>query len=72
MPDIVDFANDLVLERIGQALAARKAEPVFDSYEFCVDCGSAIPPARRLAVTNCMRCTGCQELNEMVGARHAR
>lgn len=72
MADIADFANDLVQERIDQALAARKALPVFESFEFCVDCDSAIPLARRLAVTSCTRCAVCQQLNEQVGTRYAR
>lgn len=54
------------------ALAARKAQPVFESYEFCMDCSSTIPLARRLAVTSCTRCAGCQQLNEEVGTRYAR
>ncbi|NMY76772.1 MULTISPECIES: TraR/DksA C4-type zinc finger protein [Pseudomonas] len=72
MADIADFANDLVQERIDQALAARKALRVFESFEFCVDCDSAIPLARRLAVTSCTRCAACQQLNEKVGTRYAR
>ena len=72
MADIADFANDLVQERIDQALAARKALPVFESFEFCVDCDSAIPLARRLVVTSCTRCAACQQLNEQVGTRYAR
>ena len=72
MADIADFANDLVQERIDQALAARKALRVFESFEFCVDCDSTIPLARRLAVTSCTRCAACQQLNEQVGTRYAR
>ncbi|WP_353231591.1 TraR/DksA C4-type zinc finger protein [Pseudomonas helleri] len=72
MADDVDFANDLVQERLDLALAARKARPVFASYEFCVDCDSTIPMARRLAVTSCTRCAACQQLNEQVGTRYAR
>ncbi|MFJ2331842.1 TraR/DksA C4-type zinc finger protein [Pseudomonas helleri] len=72
MADDVDFANDLVQERLDLALAARKARPVFASYEFCVDCDSSIPMARRLAVTSCTRCAACQQLNEQVGTRYAR
>ncbi len=72
MADDVDFANDLVQERLDLALAARKARPVFASYEFCVDCDSSIPLARRLAVTSCTRCAACQQLNEQVGTRYAR
>ncbi|MQU55810.1 TraR/DksA family transcriptional regulator [Pseudomonas sp. FSL R10-1339] len=72
MADDVDFANDLVQERIDRALAARKAQPVFESYEFCEDCDTAIPLARRLAVISCTRCAGCQQLNEEIGTRYAR
>lgn len=72
MADDVDSANDLVQERLDLALAARKARPVFASYEFCVDCDSSIPLARRLAVTSCTRCAACQQLNEQVGTRYAR
>ncbi|MBW0238255.1 TraR/DksA C4-type zinc finger protein [Pseudomonas sp. D1HM] len=72
MADIADFANDLVQERIDLALAARKAQPAFASFEFCVDCNSSIPLARRLAVTSCTRCAVCQQLNEQVGTRYAR
>ena len=70
--DDVDFANDLVLERIDRALAVRRAQPVFASFEFCVDCDLSIPLARRLAVTNCTRCAACQQLNEQIGTRYAR
>lgn len=70
--DDVDFANDLVQERIDRALAARKAQPVFESYEFCEDCDTSIPLARRLAVTSCTRCAVCQQLNEEIGTRYAR
>ncbi len=72
MADDVDFASDLVQERLDLALAARKARPVFASYEFCVDCNSSIPMARRLAVTSCTRCAACQQLNEQIGTRYAR
>ncbi|MGO2203915.1 TraR/DksA C4-type zinc finger protein [Pseudomonas helleri] len=72
MADEADFANDLVQERIDLALAARKAKPVFASYEFCADCDTSIPLARRLAVTSCTRCASCQQLNEEIGTRYAR
>ncbi|WP_425262908.1 TraR/DksA C4-type zinc finger protein [Pseudomonas kulmbachensis] len=45
---------------------------MFASYEFCVDCDSSIPLARRLAVTSCTRCAACQQLNEQIGTRYAR
>lgn len=70
MADIADFANDLVQERIDQALAARKPAVVGASFEFCVDCDVPIPQARRLAVRGCMRCAECQGLMEKQGARY--
>lgn len=72
MSDCVDFANDLVQDHLDTALAARKARPVFESYEFCTDCDVSIPLARRLAVTNCTRCTECEQLKEEIGTRYAR
>lgn len=72
MGDCVDFANDLVQERLDTALAARKARRVFESYALCMDCDVSIPLARRLAVTNCTRCTECEQLKEEIGTRYAR
>lgn len=71
MADIADVANDLMLERIDHALAARKPAPVSASFEYCVDCDDAIPQARRLAARGCMRCAGCQQALEKKGARYA-
>jgi len=73
--DIADFANDLVQERIDQALAARAAfKPAMSSYSllFCEGCGGVIPEARRLALQGCTHCVTCQSLNELREARHAR
>lgn len=75
MADIADFANDLVQERIDQALAARNAaKPAFapHSYMFCDNCDEPIPEARRLAVQGCIYCVSCQTVDEVLGARHAR
>lgn len=71
MADIADVANDLMLERIDHALAARKPAPLRASFEYCVDCDDAIPQARRLAARGCMRCAGCQQALEKKGARYA-
>ncbi|WP_371516181.1 TraR/DksA family transcriptional regulator [Pseudomonas brassicacearum] len=73
--DIVDFANDLVQERIDQALAARAAfKPAMPSNSslFCDGCGGAIPEARRLALQGCTHCVTCQSFNELREARYAR
>jgi len=73
--DIADFANDLVQERLDQALAARtlaKSVVAAHSFLFCESCDDPIPSARRLAVPGCTQCVTCQSIDEVVGARHAR
>ncbi|WP_081500552.1 TraR/DksA family transcriptional regulator [Pseudomonas sp. GM80] len=76
MADIADFANDLVQERIDQALAARllAAKPALTahSFLFCETCDVPIPEARRLAQPGCTRCVECLAIAELQGARHAR
>ncbi|WDG45758.1 TraR/DksA family transcriptional regulator [Pseudomonas chlororaphis] len=75
MADIADFANDLVQERIDQALAARNAaKPALaaHSFLFCEGCEEPIPEARRLASPGCTQCVGCQSIDEAWEARHAR
>lgn len=76
MADIADFANDLVLERVDQALAARRitAKPALaaHSFLFCEECDEPIPEARRVAQPGCKHCVDCLSLAESKGARHAR
>lgn len=73
--DIADFANDLVQERIDQALAARKAAnfaTAVHSFLFCEECDDPIPEARRVASPGCTQCVQCQSIDEQREARHAR
>jgi phage/conjugal plasmid C-4 type zinc finger TraR family protein len=73
--DIADFANDLVQERIDQALAARKAAKsmsIVRSFLFCEECDDPIPEARRVASPGCTQCVQCQSVDEQREARHAR
>jgi phage/conjugal plasmid C-4 type zinc finger TraR family protein len=74
--DIADFANDLVQERVDQALAARllAAKPALaaHSFLFCEMCDDPIPEARRLAQPGCTQCVGCLAVAEQREARHAR
>ncbi len=74
MADIADFANDLVQERIDQALAARSAKPpvVTHSFLFCEACDGPIPVARRLAQPGCTQCVECLSFTESKEAHHAR
>lgn len=68
--DNVDFANDLVLERMERQLAARQpAQPVLA--DDCQGCGELIPLRRRqaLATRGCVRCFECQQIHEQRGGR---
>jgi RNA polymerase-binding transcription factor DksA len=63
--DIADFANDLVQERLDQALAARNAaKPALAAHSFLF-CESCDDPG-------CTQCVSCQSIEESRGARHAR
>jgi phage/conjugal plasmid C-4 type zinc finger TraR family protein len=73
--DIADFANDLVQERLDQALAARnaaKSASAAHSFLFCEGCDDPIPEDRRLAQPGCSQCVSCQSIEEWREARHAR
>lgn len=75
MPDIADFANDLVLTRLDQAMAKRSAaqsEPMAHSFLFCEGCDEPIPEKRRLAQRGCTQCLSCQSVTEARESRHAR
>ncbi len=75
MADIADFANDLVQERLDQALAVRaasKAVSAAHSFLFCESCDVSIPTARRIAVPGCTQCVTCEGIDEARRARHAR
>lgn len=75
MADDIDLANDIVQERLDQALAQRRAlklsQPAH-SFLFCESCDDPIPTARRLAIPGCTHCVGCQSIAETREARHAR
>ena len=64
MADLADRANDLVLARLDNLLAARPALAIRESAEDCEDCGEPIPQARRQAVRGCSRCIDCQGRHE--------
>lgn len=75
MADIADFANDLVQERIDQAVAARLAlmsNAAPHSLMFCDDCEEPIPEARRLAQPGCTLCIGCKSADDLRASRYAR
>nr|WP_127880915.1 TraR/DksA C4-type zinc finger protein [Pseudomonas carnis] len=75
MADIADFANDLVQERIDQAVAARLAlmsSTAPHSLMFCDECDEPIPEARRLAQPGCTHCVECQSADDLRASRYAR
>lgn len=75
MADIADFANDLVQERIDQAVAARLAlmpDTALPSLMFCDECDEPIPEGRRWAQPGCTQCVICQSLDEARKARYVR
>ncbi|MBS7440611.1 TraR/DksA family transcriptional regulator [Pseudomonas syringae] len=75
MADLADIANDLMQERIDQALAARQAaKPALAAHSFlyCEGCDEPIPEARRIALSGCTLCVGCQARQESREVRHAR
>jgi len=73
--DDIDFANDLVQERMDRALAARNVKKTAmpaHSFMFCEECDTPIPAARRVAIPGCTHCVTCQSIDEARNARHAR
>jgi len=69
MVDTMDIAQQRQAERLEQDIAAVTQRPKGVSAFFCEECDSAIPEARRRAVSGVSRCVGCQQLAELRG-RH--
>lgn len=72
MADDADLANDIVLLRLEEALAARAGASVRESRVDCIDCDDPIPESRRVAARGCVRCGDCQTLHEDRRAQYAR
>ncbi|MDR3631729.1 MAG: TraR/DksA C4-type zinc finger protein [Desulfocapsaceae bacterium] len=65
MADQFDRAQELDARYRRQALDAhRSRRPQGESRTHCLDCGEAIPEARRLAVPGCRYCIDCAEEHE--------
>lgn len=69
MVDTMDIAQQRQAERLAQDIAAVTQRPKGVSAIFCEECDSAIPEARRRAVSGVSRCVSCQEIAELRG-RH--
>jgi len=68
MADELDLASEREEQmRAGAILALQRNRPAAYtiSAEYCEDCGTAIPGARRLAVPGCQRCVDCQGIREV-------
>jgi len=70
--DDVDIAQELHEAELRHLLTSHAyALPRGEAAEECVDCGEAIPLARRVAAPGCTRCLPCQDRHErwLRGAR---
>lgn len=64
-PDTIDDANELVQQRLDQAIQAHRIDRNAVSATHCDECGDAIEEARRRAVPGCRMCASCQADAEM-------
>lgn len=66
MADRADIAQELIDERMEQALAVRQGprRHVVPMDDECVDCGETIPAARRERMPYALRCVACQARRE--------
>lgn len=63
MADVVDRANDRMMQELEARLAARPVPGL--AVRWCEVCGVEIPPARRAAVPGCRTCIDCQQVREV-------
>lgn len=68
MADDADFASDLIADSVARNIAAVLARlPAGQGAEECVECGAAIPEARRAAVPGVELCVECAAVAEQQG-----
>ena len=63
--EIIDAANELVQQRLDQAIQAHRIDRNAVSAEHCSECGEDIPEPRRAAVPGCQTCADCQGVIEL-------
>lgn len=63
--EIIDAANELVQQRLDQAIQAHRIDRNAVSAEHCAECGEDIPEPRRAAVPGCQTCAECQGVIEL-------
>ena len=71
MPEIIDQANELEELQREAAIAKCRINHSAVSATHCRDCGEEIPERRRELVAGCLRCSDCQEEEELRG-KHRR
>ncbi|EMF4676189.1 TraR/DksA family transcriptional regulator [Escherichia coli] len=64
-PEIIDAANELVQQRLDQAIQAHRIDRNAVSAEHCEECDEPIPEPRRAAVPGCKTCAECQSEMEL-------
>lgn len=69
--DEFDRASDLELASRDAAIAAQRGQQSYKTYSHCIDCGEAIPEARR-AFKGVCRCLQCQAEFETLRKRYGR
>lgn len=62
--NLMELAQARIERTVSDRVAAITAKSGRPSAEFCEDCGSAIPEARRQAVSGVQRCAPCQGIHE--------
>ncbi|WAB92499.1 TraR/DksA C4-type zinc finger protein [Pseudomonas citronellolis] len=67
MADLLDMAAEQEENRLQGLLATRqRPAPAYSISEtHCVECGTEIPAARRIAVPGCECCVECQGMREV-------
>lgn len=63
--EIINAANELVQQRLDQAIQAHRIDRNAVSAEHCAECGEDIPEPRRAAVPGCQTCAECQGVIEL-------
>ena len=66
MADIADIANDAEQARLERILKNYRTVVVRPSAQYCEDCNTEIPEARRLAIPGVTTCVQCQKTNELM------
>ena len=64
MSDNADIANDIIQQRLDDALAQRVQPGTGPSANYCADCDVRIPEARRSVVQGTQHCAECAGMLE--------